>query len=236
MEAVVSEHQEWKMIHLLYRCSHSSNDGTRTVLTEDELRRAGVHCEMDTWIPLRDSGVVNWVNGEWELTPATREVLRHFIVAKLPGPRVDIRIDYPEAFVVMPFSEHWSDDVYNELFVTGIKDAGFSVVRGDEIARVGDLNTNVWKSITQAGVIVVDASAPNPNVYYEIGLATALGKPVFVYKQKGVQLPADFGGTHYYEYELGDLDAASRDLTAAIEAWADHPDHQTLGVQALEDR
>lgn len=41
------------MMHLLYRCSHASSDGTRKVLTEAELRSAGVHCEMDTWVALK---------------------------------------------------------------------------------------------------------------------------------------------------------------------------------------
>jgi hypothetical protein len=42
---------------------------------------------------------------------------------------------------------------------------------------------------------------PNPSVYYEIGLADALGKPVFLFKQANVPLPADFSGIHYYEYD-----------------------------------
>jgi predicted nucleotide-binding protein len=83
---------------------------------------------------------------------------------------------------------------------------------------------------------VADVSVPNPNVYYEIGLTTALGKPVFMFKQKGVQLPADFGGVHYYEYDLVDLAAGAQDLTTALEKWAQHADHQPFGVKHLEDR
>ena len=232
----MSRHQEWKMMHLLYRCSHTSSDGTRKVLTEDELRSAGVHCQMDTWIALKNAGLVDWIGGEWALTESALACLRHFTIAKAPDSGSDIRVDYPEAFVIMPFGEPWSDDVYRNLFVKGITDAGLSVVRGDEIPRVGSLDGNVWRSITQAGVIVADVSVPNPNVYYEIGLAVALGKPVFVFKQKGVRLPADFGGVHYSEYELSDLGAEARKLTAALEMWSRHDDHQPFGVKDLEDR
>ena len=136
----------------------------------------------------------------------------------------------------MPFGESWSANVYDNLLVQGIKRAGFSVVRGDEIPRVGNLDDNVWRSITQAGVIVAEVSVPNPNVYYEIGLATALGKPVFIFKQKGIQLPADFGGAHYYEYTLNDLATGVQDLANALETWAQHEDHQPFGVKELEDR
>ena len=38
------------------------------------------------------------------------------------------------------------------------------------------MSTNVWRSITQAGLIVAEVSVPNPNVYYEIGRPDALRK------------------------------------------------------------
>jgi len=224
------------MMHLLYRRSHTSRDGARKVLTEPELTSAGVHCQNDTWVVLRNAGLVDWIDKEWELTEAGLACLRHFTVAKAPDSGVDVRVDYPEAFVIMPFGESWSDNVFDNLFVQGIDGAGFSVVRGDEIPRVGNLNDNVWRSITQAGVIVADVSVPNPNVYYEIGLATVLGKPVFMFKQRGVRLPADFGGVHYYEYDLADLAAGAQDVTTALKAWAMDKDHQPFGVKNLEDR
>ena len=74
----MSKHQEWKMMHLLHRCSHTSSDGTRKVLTEAELRSAGVHCEMDTWIALKDTGLVNWLGGEWEANKIRVSVPRAF--------------------------------------------------------------------------------------------------------------------------------------------------------------
>ena len=232
----MSRHQEWKMMHLLHRCSHTSKDGTRKVLTEAELRRAGVHCESDTWVALKKGELVDWSGDEWGLTEAALACLGHFTLAKSPDSGIDIRVDYPEAFVIMPFSEPWSRNVYDELFVKGIGNAGFSVVRGDQIPRVGNLDDNVWRSITQAGVLVADVTVSNPNVYYEIGLAVALGKPVFMFKQRGVQLPADFGGVHYYEYDLANLGAGAQDLTVALETWAQHKDHQPFGVKVLEDR
>jgi hypothetical protein len=232
----MSEHQEWKMMHLLYRCSHTSRDGKRKVLTEAELKSAGVHCENDTWIALEKAGLVDWSGDEWELTAPGLECLNHFTVAKSPVSGIDIRVDYPEAFVIMPFSEKWSDNVYDNLFVKGIKGAGLSVVRGDVVPRIGNLNDNVWQCITQAGVIVADVSVRNPNVYYEMGLATALGKPVFVFKQRTVQLPADFGGIHCYHYDLVNLAAGARELTTALQTWAMEQDHQPFGVKTLEDR
>ncbi len=232
----MSKHQEWKMIHLLYRYAHRSADGDRSVLTEDELTSAGVHCDPDSRQLLADAGVVTRIGNEFELSKPGRKILSTFTVAKGPKDDVDIRVDYPEVFVVMPFSEPWSDDVFTKMFKLGIEDARFTVSRGDSIVRVGDLSTNVWQSITQAGLIVAEVSVPNPNVYYEIGLADALGKPIFLFKQENVNLPADFSGVHYYPYDLSDLEAGRQMIAAELKKWADHEDHQPFGVKALVDR
>lgn len=66
--------------------------------------------------------------------------------------------------------------------------------------------------------------------------ADALGKPIFLFKQVGVTLPADIGGVHFYEYDLADLASGRNTLTAALKKWADERDHQFFGVKALVDR
>jgi hypothetical protein len=232
----MSEHQEWKMIHLLYRYAHRTSTGDRRVLTEQELTSAGVHCDADSREPLERSGIVTRIGNEYALSVPASEIINRFTVAEGPKVSVDIRVDYPEVFVVMPFTEPWSDYVFAKLFKPAIEDAGFTVFRGDSIVRVGDLSTNVWRSITQAGLIVADVSVPNPNVYYEIVLADALGKPAFLFKQQSVTLPADFGGVHYYEYDISDISAGRRKLTVELKKWAEEEDNQAFGVKALVDR
>jgi hypothetical protein len=233
---IMSKHQEWKMLHLLYTYARRTGAGDRRVLTEQELTSAGVHCDPDSRQVLEDAGVVTRIGNEYELSKPARKILSTFTVAQGPKDSIDIRVDYPEVFVVMPFGQPWSQDVFNEMFKPGIEDAGFVVFRGDSIVRVGDLSTNVWRSITQAGLIVAEVSVPNPNVYYEIGLADAVGKPVFLFKQERVTLPADFGGIHYYNYHLDALTAGRQKLAGELKKWAEDKDHQPFGVKALVDR
>jgi hypothetical protein len=232
----MSRHQEWKMIHLLYRYGRRTGSGAARVLTEQELTDAGVHCDPDSRQVLEDAGVVRRVGNAYELSEPARKIVATFTVAKGPQQNVDIRVDYPEVFVVMPFGQPWSTAVHEQMFVPAIEAAGFTAERGDSIVRVGDLGTNVWRSITQAGVIVAEVTAPNPNVYYELGLADALGKPIFLFKQADAVLPADIGGVHYYEYRLSDLAAGRQQLTEALRDWAAQKDHRFFGVKALADR
>ena len=232
----MSRHQEWKMIHLLYLYGRTIGKGKRRVLTAQELTMAGVHCDTDSRQPLEDAGIVKRRGDEYELSRSAREIVRAFTLGEGPKNREDIKVDYPEAFVVMAFSEPWSNEVFTKMFQPGIVGANFNDSRGDTIVRLGGLSTNVWQSICQAGVIVADVSVPNPNVYYEIGLADALGKPVFLFKQDGVTLPADFAGVHYYTYDLNNLAAGARKLTDELKNWADEEDNKYFGVKALVDR
>ena len=66
----------------------------------------------------------------------------------------------------------------------------------------------MWNEILKCGLLVVDPSVPNPNVYYEAGMAMGLGRDTIVLVQEGVDLPADLKGKHYVEYDPAELDAA----------------------------
>jgi hypothetical protein len=102
----------------------------------------------------------------------------------------------------------------------GVVGAGMQCIRGDTLVRVGDLTQNIWGELLHAGIAIAEVSALNANVFYELGLAHALGKDVIIVKQKGAKVPADFGGAHYYEYDPVALDAGRQWLTAELSQWA----------------
>src|ERR1700676_4053565 len=115
----MSRHQEWKMIHLLYQYARRTGRGARRVLTEEELTKAGVHCDPDSRQLLENAGVVKRFGNAYELSKAASKIVSTFTLAKGPETNVDIRVDYPEVFVVMPFSQPWSDNIYKNLFKPG---------------------------------------------------------------------------------------------------------------------
>jgi hypothetical protein len=216
--SIVSEYAEWKMMHVL---------NFRRALDGDTLRQAGIDCESDTWDALIDPGLIevapggNVVDGPFQLTRASRSLLERFVIARRSLGRSDIRVDCPTAFVEMPFSEEWSAAVYSQLIQPSATSAGLSVVRGDEVSRAsGSLIANVWDAIAKAGIVMADLSADNPNVFYEVGLAHALGRPTFCLRQTTARaLPADFGGAHYIEYDLTDIAPGLAELITQLETW-----------------
>ena len=74
----MSEHQEWKMIHLLY--GYARRKGDRRILTEEELEKAGVHCDLDTLQVPESVGIVTRVGDEYGLPNPIAQMMRHFTV------------------------------------------------------------------------------------------------------------------------------------------------------------
>ena len=202
------------MLHLLHNLPN--NEG----LCFDQLDAAGIKCEPDTIRPLETGGVIEIKNGVCYITEPASTILNNCVVANDKQGGELMWVDLPIAFVVMPFSEPWSDSVYLKMIKPAIEQSGFESKRGDAPIRVGDLTGTIWNALMEAGLIIADVSSANLNVFYEIGLAHSLGKDVYILKQKDSIVPADFSGIHYYSYELSNLEEGQMMLIKAISEWS----------------
>lgn len=223
----MSNRMSWKMLHLIFNSNTSG-------LTFEQLTNAGIDCEPDTRIPMVTNEVVEVKeDGKYYLTKPAIAILNTCIVANRDKKDGLLWVDRPIVFAVMPFSEPWSDRVYKEMIKPAIERSGFECIRGDTPIRVGDLTSTIWNAIMETGLMIADVSSTNPNVFYEIGLAHGLGKDVFIIKQDKEKVPADFYGTHYYEYDLSNLEAGRIILSNAINKWGliNHVE----GVRAITD-
>ena len=90
----------------------------------------------------------------------------------------------------MPFGEGF-DEIYG-LFIAGAaSEAGFDVVRADDIRSQQNILKDVIGGLANCSVVIADLTGSNPNVYYELGLAHALGKRVILLTQHVDELPFD---------------------------------------------
>jgi hypothetical protein len=98
-----------------------------------------------------------------------------------------------QVFVIMSFSKDPAlEDVYDTIKVAC--DAfGFKADKVDEHIDPTQkrIVPGIIEAIEQAAFIVADVSEPKTNVYYELGWAQALGKPVIVTAKEGTPLPFD---------------------------------------------
>jgi hypothetical protein len=94
-------------------------------------------------------------------------------------------------FVMQPFGGHLGT-YYEAIFKPAIKQAGLNPVRADdEIFATGKIMDQVWRGIRQAKVLVAELTSKNPNVFYELGLAHALEKPVILVSSNQEDVPFD---------------------------------------------
>jgi hypothetical protein len=82
------------------------------------------------------------------------------------------------AFVIMPFEKRL-DALYQWEIAPFLLSKGYRPERADEVNRIGYIICEkICKRIQEADLVVVDISFNNPNVFYEMGLAMALRKPL----------------------------------------------------------
>jgi hypothetical protein len=107
-------------------------------------------------------------------------------------------------FVMQPFSSPY-DGYYETLFRPAIQQAGLRPVRADdEIFGSGKIMDQVWRGIRDAKVLVAELTTRNANVYYELGLAHALGKPVVLIAANGEDVPFDVHHIRVIYYDIND--------------------------------
>ena len=104
-------------------------------------------------------------------------------------------------FVVMPFRPELR---YMYLFIKQHIEATFPEVsceRGDDRILTVPILEKVAGFIKQAHVVIADCSGRNPNVFYELGMAHALDKPVVLITADEVQdAPTDIRSFEFIRY------------------------------------
>lgn len=106
----------------------------------------------------------------------------------------------PKAFVAMQFSEPYNE-VYRDAVEPLIKEIGFDPLRIDDIYGPGIIVNDIMNNLSEASIVLAEISERNANVYYELGLAHALGKPTLLMASKGTSLPFDVGPHRCIFYE-----------------------------------
>jgi hypothetical protein len=135
-------------------------------------------------------------------------------------------------FVLMPFSEPWSDRVWEKIKGI-IESKSLRAERADN--RYGFIITeDIWTGIMEARLIICDTTGWNPNVFYELGIAHTLGKPVILLTQPTHHLPFDTQGLRHLLYT--DNPDGMRKLEEELPNWIDHCLSLKVGVERISVR
>jgi hypothetical protein len=129
-------------------------------------------------------------------------------------------------FILMPFGD-WFDKYFKEIYVPATKDAGFEPLRADGLFKAGAVMEQIWTQIQKAKVLLADLTDKNPNVFYELGLAHALRKPVVFVAGDIEDVPFDVRHLRVVIYDVREPRWAERlqsDISAYLKNTRTDPD------------
>ena len=107
-------------------------------------------------------------------------------------------------FVMMPFASPIGD-YYSTVYKPAIEKAKLTPVRADnEIFGAGKIMDQVWSGINAAKVLVAELTTKTPNVFYELGIAHALQKPVVLVSSNEDDVPFDLKHIRVIYYDKHD--------------------------------
>lgn len=127
-------------------------------------------------------------------------------------------------FVMQPFAKPIGD-YYEKVYKPAIEKAGLLPVRADtDLFATGKIIDQVWRGINAAKVLLAELTTRNPNVFYELGLAHALKKPVVLVSSNEADVPFDLKHIRVIYYDVTDpfwgqklLDKVAENIISAIE-------------------
>ena len=141
-------------------------------------------------------------------------------------------------FVMMPFLDPLGKH-YELIYKPAIERAGLTPVRADsDIFGTGKIIDQILIGMTNAKVLVAELTGRNPNVFYELGVAHALKKPVVLVTANEQDVPFDVKHIRVITYEKDDpfwgtklITKVSENIVSALQ----NPTEAILTVPSARD-
>lgn len=117
-------------------------------------------------------------------------------------------------FIAMPFSEDFDD-----IYLYGIKKPVDEMQYTPECLKhekyMGDIVDRIKIRIKESKLVIADISGNNPNVFYEVGFAQALGKPVILISQEQ-EAPFDLCTQQRIFYSSRKIGSLEKEVSAQL--------------------
>lgn len=127
-------------------------------------------------------------------------------------------------FVIQPFDSGKFDKRFDDIYKPSIEAAGLDAYRVDKDPGVSVPIDAIEDGIRKAAICLADITADNPNVWYELGYAFAIGRPVVMVcseERTGKKYPFDIQHRTIIPYLAdapSDFDRLREKLTARLKA------------------
>lgn len=122
-------------------------------------------------------------------------------------------------FIISPIGNRLGDDkekgryqhfksVFDYLILPALRYAGFkeqNILRSDNETRVGRISESIMAHLKQDDLCIADLTGLDPNIMYEYGVRTGIGKPVIPIASSETELPFDVDDVRTILYSIDDI-------------------------------
>jgi hypothetical protein len=131
----------------------------------------------------------------------------------------DIEAEQNLCFILMPFTAPF-DRLYKEKIKPTVEACGFKCLRADDLFSPSPILEDIWIHICKSAVIIADVTGRNPNVFYEMGIAHTVGKPIIIITQDKADVPFDVAQFRYFLYsdDTSGWDKLCSSITLALKS------------------
>jgi hypothetical protein len=130
-----------------------------------------------------------------------------------------VRREPGTAFVVMQFSDPYQT-LYADVIQPVIESYKLRAYHAGEVFGPGIILEDITRGIVEARIVIAEITAPNQNVFYELGYAHALKKPTILLADSTKDLPFDISGYRclFYENSIGGKKKVEEGLRKHLES------------------
>jgi hypothetical protein len=95
-----------------------------------------------------------------------------------------------------------SDRVLTDIIGPACKECGYRAVRADHISEPGIITSQVVQRLVAEDMVVADLSGRNPNVFYELPVRHAYGRPAVLVIDAAEAIPFDVAGARAVQFNI----------------------------------
>ncbi|WP_156898138.1 hypothetical protein [Methylocapsa acidiphila] len=134
---------------------------------------------------------------------------------------ISVETTPPKAFVVMQFNTPEFEALFHDVIEPICQSLDLQAYRADFTYMPGLVIEDIKKHIMESRVVIAEITPANPNVYYEVGYADALRKPIILISDRrdGIK-PFDVRAyrTIFYENSIGGKNRIENELQAYLQS------------------
>jgi len=150
------------------------------------------------------------LSSQWPRIQSTLGISLKELATSEPGQTMSIRpfFGLPDSlphgsfdiFMAMPFKDVLRP-IYEDHVKKVVERSKLRIMRGDDFFTVNSVMQDVWSAICAARIVIAECTGRNPNVFYEIGTAHTIGKPIIFVTQNSEDVPFDIRHIRYIKYD-----------------------------------